>query len=156
MKKQLLTALSVIMAVLMLTGCGQKTETEVAPTKVKDKVKDSYNVDAVAQAVALTAYKDQAWMKRNAAKIVKTRERLTKALMKRGWDVLPSEANFIFAKPPAGNTDATEIFALLKKRNIFTRYFAGPKTGDRLRITIGTEEQTTKLLEALDALCQQA
>lgn len=120
------------------------------------KVKDSYNVDAVAQAVALTAYKDQAWMKRNAAKIVKTRERLTKTLMKRGWDVLPSEANFIFAKPPAGNMDAAEIFALLKKRNIFTRYFAGPKTGDRLRITIGTEEQTTKLLEALDALCQQA
>ncbi|MBP5790767.1 MAG: aminotransferase class I/II-fold pyridoxal phosphate-dependent enzyme [Kiritimatiellae bacterium] len=120
------------------------------------KVKDSYNVDAIAQAVALAAYKDQGWMKRNAAKIKKTRTFLTKELEKRGWDVPPSEANFVFAKPPEGGPDAKATFEALKERKIFTRYFAGAKTGDRIRITVGTDEQTRILLEAIDAIHKQA
>ena len=72
-----------------------------------------------------------------------------KALERRGWDVLPSEANFVFAKPPAG-ASAAEVFAYLKSRNIFVRYFPGPLTGDRVRITIGTDEQMKTLLAALD------
>jgi len=112
------------------------------------KVKDSYNVDAVAQAVALAAVKDQRWMKANVAKIVKTRAAVTAELVRRGWDVLPSESNFVFAQPPAGKK-AADIFAALRERNIFVRYFPGPKTGTRLRITIGTEAQMKKLLAAL-------
>ena len=114
------------------------------------KVKDSYNVDAIAQAVALAAYKDQRWMKANARKVVRTRKAFTKALEKRGWDVLPSESNFVFAKPPAPQ-QAAEIFAYLKTKEIFVRYFPGPLTGDRLRITVGTDEQMKTLLAALDA-----
>jgi len=111
------------------------------------KVKDSYNVDAVAQAVALAAVEDQAWMKANVAKVVKTRARVVSALVKRGWDVLPSESNFLFAKPPRAK--ACDLFDALRKRNIFVRYFNGPKTGDRLRVTIGTDTQMNKLLAAL-------
>ena len=113
------------------------------------KVKDSYNVDAVAQAVALAAARDQGWMRANTARIVKTRRRLSDALSSRGWDVIPSEANFVFAKPPP-RAKAADLFARLKAKNIFVRYFPGPKTGDRLRITIGTDAQTRKLLAALD------
>jgi histidinol-phosphate aminotransferase len=113
------------------------------------KVKDSYNVDAVAQAVALAAIRDQKWMLANRDKVVKTRGRFTAALEKRGWDVIPSESNFVFAKPPAPET-AKDLFVWLKAKNIFVRYFPGPKTGDRLRITIGTEGQMKALLSALD------
>lgn len=121
------------------------------------KVKDSYNVDAVAQAVALAAVKDQSWMKANTAKIKRSRAALTDALERRGWDVIPSEANFIFARPPAPKgqaaAEAARIFDALRKRNIFVRYFPGPKTRERIRITIGTEAQMKKLLKALDGIC---
>ena len=113
------------------------------------KVKDSYNVDAIAQAVALAAVRDQAWMRANVTKVVKTRTRFIHALESRGWDVIPSESNFVFAKPPAP-AKAASIFEELRARNIFVRYFKGPKTGDRLRITIGTDRQMKALLAALD------
>ena len=121
------------------------------------KVKDSYNVDAVAQTVALAAVRDQAWMKANVAKVVQTRTRLAAELVRRGWDVLPSESNFLFAKPPAdrGNRRsdagrrAEAIFCALRRQNIFVRYFSGPKTRDRIRITVGTDAQVRKLLKAL-------
>ena len=113
------------------------------------KVKDSYNVDAVAQAVALAAVRDQAWMRSNVAKVVKTRARFVRELESRGWDVIPSESNFVFARPPAP-AKAAALFESLRARNIFVRYFPGPKTGDRLRITIGTDGQMKALLAALD------
>ena len=117
------------------------------------KVKDPYNVDAIAQAVALAAYQDRAYHRKTVAAVVKTRKAFSKALAKRGWDVLPSDANFVFAKPPAP-ARAADLFAALKKREIFVRYFPGPLTGDRLRITIGTDEQMATLLAALDEMAQ--
>jgi len=113
------------------------------------KVKDSYNVDAIAQAVALAAVKDQKWMRGNVEKVVKTRARFAAALAKRGWDVMPSESNFLFAKPPAP-AKAADLFAYLRSKNVFVRYFSGPKTGDRLRITIGTDGQMRALLAVID------
>lgn len=113
------------------------------------KVKDSYNVDAVAQAVALAAVKDQKWMLRNVARVVKERAKLTKALEKRGWDVLPSESNFVFARP--GGANAKEIFEMLRSKNVFVRYFSSPKTADRIRITIGTPAEMKKLLSVLNS-----
>ena len=123
------------------------------------KIKASYNVDAIAQVLALAAAKDQRWMKANVAKVRKTRSRLTRELEKRGWDVIPSESNFVFAKPPANQDGkaanaAKSIFEKLKANNIFVRYFPGPKTRERLRITIGTNDETDALLAALDALGQ--
>ena len=113
------------------------------------KPKPSYNVDAVAQAVALTALKDGAYHRKTVAKVIKTRAAFEKALAKRGWDVIKSEANFVFTKPPTGDA-ANDIFSYLRDRNILVRYFPGPITGDWLRITIGTDGQMKTLLAALD------
>ena len=115
------------------------------------KIKDSYHIDAIAQAVALAAVTDQKWMKKNAQRVIATRKRFTAELVKRGWDVIPSESNFVFAKPPAGNK-AEDVFKALKKDGIFVRYFNGPKTKDRLRITIGTDSQMKKLIHATEKL----
>ncbi len=101
------------------------------------KIKDSYNVDAVAQAVALAAFTDCEYHRECVEKVVKTREFFTAELQKLGWDVIPSQANFVFAKP--NRMPAAELFAILREKNIFVRYFPGELTGERLRITIGTE-----------------
>ena len=114
------------------------------------KVKDSYNVDALAQAVALAAVRDQRHLKANVRKIVAEREALAAELAGRGWDVLPSSSNFLFARP-AGMT-AAKLFAALREANVFVRYFPGPRTGSRLRITVGTPEQDRRLLKAIDRI----
>ena len=114
------------------------------------KVKDSYNVDALAQAVALAALNDLPWMRANVAKVRRTRTRVAKELTRRGWDVLPSESNFLFARP--AHRPASALFEALRAQNIFVRYFKGPRTGDRLRITIGTDDEMATLLAALAAL----
>jgi histidinol-phosphate aminotransferase len=111
------------------------------------KIKDSYNMDMLAQAVALAALSDLAYMKANVQKIRATRARLTQELTIRGWKVCPSQTNFLFARPPTGN--AKDIFDALKQSKIYVRYFPSPATGEYLRITIGTEEQTDKLLAVL-------
>ena len=114
------------------------------------KVKDSYNVDALAQAVALAALADLPWMRRNAAKVQKTRDATADELRRRGWDVPPSQSNFLFAKP--AHRPAAEIFEELRRRNIFVRYFPGPRTGDRLRISVGTDADMDTLLDVLAEL----
>lgn len=114
------------------------------------KIKDSYNVDAVAQTVALAAFEDEAYHRETVAKVVEAREALVARLRGRGWDAPASESNFVFARPPAG-ADAASLFAALRGRGVFVRYFPGPKTGDRLRITVGTPEQNAAFLAAADA-----
>ena len=125
------------------------------------KIKDSYNVDAIAQTLALAAVKDQKGLKATVRKVLATRAWFVAALEKRGWDVLPSEANFIFARPPVNGVRgagcrvrvaevAERVFAKLRERNIFIRYFKGPKTGDRVRISIGTDAQMKRVLSEID------
>ena len=115
------------------------------------KVKDSYNVDAIAQDVALAAFNDRAYHRRTVAAVVRTRNAFAQELLRRGWDVEPSDSNFLFAKPPA-RAGAADVFEALRRRRIFVRYFPGPLTGDRLRITIGTDAQMETLLSALDRI----
>jgi len=114
------------------------------------KVKDSYNCDALAQAVAFAALSDQDWMRQNVAKVVTTRTAVTAELRRRGWDVPDSQTNFLFARP--AHRPAAEIFERLRGRHIYVRYFTGPETGDRLRVTIGTDADMTALLAALEEL----
>lgn len=113
------------------------------------KIKDSYNVDAIAQALALAAIKDQRWMESNARKIIETREYFSEELSKRNWDVIPSAANFVFAKPPKG-IKAEEIFEYLKTCNIFVRHFKTPNTRRHIRFSIGTPSEMNKTLSAID------
>ena len=114
------------------------------------KVKDSYNVDALAQAVALAALNDLPWMRASVAKVRSTRARVARALVELGWDVPASEANFLFARP--AYKPAKELFAALRDEHIYVRHFPGPRTGDRLRITIGTDEQMDAFLAAVARL----
>ncbi len=111
------------------------------------KIKDSYNMDMLAQVVGLAALNDLPYMRENVRKIRATRDRLMAELRRRGWRVCDSQTNFLFARPPDG--DAKKTFEALKAAKIFVRYFPGPVTGEYLRITIGTEKQTDALLKQL-------
>lgn len=112
------------------------------------KIKDSYNVNAITQALALAAFEDEAYMRAQADKIIATREKTAAALAASGYHVYPSATNFLWVRPPAGQ-DAAKIFAMLRERKILIRYFPGPTTGHCLRITIGTDEQMNALLGGL-------
>ena len=111
------------------------------------RVKDSYNVDAVAAAVGAAAIRDVAYTRETVERIRATRTRLGEALAARGFRVWPSEANFVLARPADG--DARRLYEGLKQRGVLVRYFAEPGLADKLRITVGTEEQTTRLLDRL-------
>jgi len=116
-----------------------------------DKIKDSYNTDVLAQRVALAAVRDQAWMLRNVTAVRGTRSLSARRLQDRGFLVLPSQTNFLFARVPPGR-DAAALYAALRERLVFIRYFPGPRTGDWLRITIGTDEQMDRFFAELDSL----
>jgi len=111
------------------------------------KVKDSYNINTLSQKIALTALQDQNYFKQNIVKIRKTRRRVTFALNKAGFEVVPSQANFVFVSPPDRNGE--QLYLDLKEKGILVRWFAGPVTGRYIRITIGTDKETDKLLEAI-------
>ena len=112
------------------------------------KLKDSYNVDRLAQAIALAAMEDIPWMQANARKIVATRKRMETELVKRGFEVVPSAANFLFVRPPK-STSAADLFLKLRNANILVRYFPGPRTGDYLRVSMGTDPEMDAFLAAI-------
>ncbi len=111
-----------------------------------DKVRDSYNLDAISQAVALAAIEDQAYMRTNVSRIIATRGRLAAALTELSFGVFPSETNFLWVRPPV---DAEGLYLALKERNVFVRYFTGIRTAGFLRITVGTDAEVDRLLMAL-------
>lgn len=111
------------------------------------KVKDSYNVDVVATALATAAIKDQDYFRQTTEKVKKARELLIGQLSDLKFKVPASHANFVLAE--TGNRPANEIYDELVQRNIFVRYFDMPGLADKLRITVGTTEQNEKLILAL-------
>jgi len=114
------------------------------------KIKDSYNVDAAAQALAAAALSDRRSMKRNVMRIRATRERLSVALREMGFSVYPSQTNFVWAEP--GGMGAAELFAALRERGILIRYFDAPRTRAYVRITVGTDKEIDRLLAAIGEL----
>jgi len=111
------------------------------------KVKDSYNVDAVAIAAATAAIQDQKYFKENVEKVKRSREILAAQLRALKLQVPESFANFVLAERK--NHKASEIYDKLVQRNIYIRYFDLPGLENKLRITVGTEEQNDKLILAL-------
>ena len=111
-------------------------------------VKDSYPVDRCAIAGAHAALEDDAHHRRIVETVRVERERLTQGLRRLGWDVLPSEANFVFARPPAGMR-AGDVAALLHRQRILVRHFADPGVDDRLRISVGDAAGVDRLLAAV-------
>jgi histidinol-phosphate aminotransferase len=115
-----------------------------------EKVKDSYNCDALSIAGATAAIEDQDWLKANTAKILATRARLAKSLAGLGFSVLPSEANFVWCTHSAH--PAQPLYAALKNERILVRYMNYAGFGDGLRISVGSDEEINTLLEKLAAL----
>ncbi|AFZ35677.1 histidinol phosphate aminotransferase apoenzyme [Stanieria cyanosphaera PCC 7437] len=114
------------------------------------KVKDSYNIDAIATAVGTAAMKDQAYKNECANQVKISRTKLTTDLKNIGFEVLNSQGNFVLATPQ--NNSAEYLYQELKQRGILVRYFKQPGLEDKLRITVGTEAQNQTLLEALISL----
>ena len=114
------------------------------------KVKDSYNVDAVAARVGAAAIADVSYTRAQVTRIRDARRRLGAALADLGFRVWPSQANFVLARPPDGN--ARRLYEGLRSRDILVRYFDEPRLADALRITVGTEAQNARLTAALAAL----
>lgn len=119
-----------------------------------DRVKDSFNsypLDRFAQAGALASIEDHAYFESICARVAASRDRLVAALAGLGFEILPSAANFIFARHPSH--DGAKLAAALRERSILVRHFRQPDRISRfLRITIGTDAQCDTLLDALKAI----
>ena len=114
------------------------------------KVRDSYNVNGLGQIAAEATLDDLKFYHVNFKKIIATREMLSRELTKLGFRVLPSQTNFILAKPPL--FPAKEWLQKLRDRKILVRWFSAPEVKDYLRITIGTDTEAKALLKAVRAI----
>lgn len=118
-----------------------------ALTRVKDSF-NSYPLDRFAQAGAAASMADRAWFDDCRNKVIASRTRLVAALAELGFSVLPSGANFVFARHPA--FAGADLAAALRERGIIVRHFSKPQRIDPfLRITVGTDPQCDELLAAL-------
>ncbi len=113
------------------------------------KVKDSYNIDAIAIQVGSAALRDQSYKCACADKVKGSRARLTEALQALGFKVWPSQANFVLTQPPQS---AQNLYHSLKENGILVRYFNQPGLDDKLRITVGSPEQNQQLVTLLSTL----
>ena len=122
------------------------------PALIRDltKVKDSYNCDMLSLAGAQAALDDQEYRLEARARIVQTRVRLTAALERMGFVVLPSQANFVWAQ--RADRAIRPIFEELKRRRILVRYMAYAGHPDGLRISVGTDTEVDRLLEELQKI----
>lgn len=115
-----------------------------------ERVKNSFNsypLDRMAIAGAAAAFEDQEHFESTRQAVIHSREQLTRALEAQGFEVLPSAANFIFARHP--QQDAAQIAAKLREQGVIVRHFKHPRIDQFLRITVGTPEQNQALLDAL-------
>ncbi len=114
---------------------------------------NSYTMNLVTQICGAESVKDEVYFKKTVDKIIATREDAKIKLKNLGFNFPDSKSNFIFA---SHNTKpANEIFDELKKRKIFVRYWNKPRISNYLRITVGTPEEMTSLLNALEEITAQ-
>jgi histidinol-phosphate aminotransferase len=110
------------------------------------KIRDSYNVNGLGQIAALATLADLPYYRANFRRIVATRERLVRELEKLGFDILPSQTNFIFAQPP--KFPAKTWLRKWREHRVLVRWFGYPETKSYVRITIGTDAEIDALLRA--------
>lgn len=114
------------------------------------KVKDSYNCDALSIAGATAAIDDQEWLAETRATILATRARMTEALRELGFIVIDSQANFVWCTHDS--TPAEQLYRELKQSGVLVRYMLYAGWGDGLRITVGTDDQVDACLSLLRGL----
>jgi len=111
------------------------------------KVKDSYNIDTIAITLGSAAMRDQVYKNACVDKVKVSRTKLATDLKNLGFSVLGSHGNFVLAAPLEGNAEF--LYLALKERGILVRYFKQSGLDDKLRISVGTNEQNQILMEAL-------
>jgi histidinol-phosphate aminotransferase len=117
------------------------------------RVKDSFNsypLDRLAEAAAVAAMKDRAYFRETCDKVIESRNKVVTGMQELGFEVLPSAANFVFARHP--DYDAAELAAGLRKEGVIVRHFTKRRIDQFLRITIGTPSENQHLLSVLDTL----
>lgn len=117
------------------------------------RIKDSFNsypIDRLAAAGAVAAMDDRDWFENNRKKVIASRKTLTDGLTQLGFEVVPSQANFVFARHPS--FAGADLAAALREKKILVRHFAKPRIDQYLRITVGSDAQVATLLAALTAI----
>ena len=120
-----------------------------ALTRMKNSF-NSYPLDKLAQAGARASVLDSAYFEQTCQQVIDLRESLTSQLIALGYQVLPSHANFVFARPAEGNASA--VASALREQGIIVRHFDKPRIQEYLRITVGTQAQHERLINALTAM----
>ena len=120
-----------------------------ALTRMKNSF-NSYPLDKLAQAGARASVLDTAYFEQTCQQVISLRESLVDDLNNLGYRVLPSNANFVFARPREGNASA--VASALREQGIIVRHFDKPRINEYLRITVGTAAQHERLIEALTAM----
>ena len=114
------------------------------------RIRDSYNVNGLAQIAASATLKNLSYYQRNFRRVTESRSRVAEALTGLGWTVLPSQTNFILARPPG--PPARQWLEDLRRQKILVRWFASPDLESFLRITIGSESEMDTLLKTIRGL----
>ncbi|MBA3480244.1 MAG: histidinol-phosphate transaminase [Pirellulales bacterium] len=115
-----------------------------------NKVKDSYNCDALSIAGATAAIDDRAWFDRTRGAILTTRSRLTAELQRLGFTCVDSQANFVWCRH--ATTASKDLYQRLKAAGVLVRYMNYAGWGDGLRISVGSDEQIDALLAKLEPM----
>ena len=114
------------------------------------RIRDSYNVNGLAQIAASATLKNLSYYQRNFRRVTESRSRVAQALTGLGWTVLPSQTNFILTRPPG--PPARQWLEDLRRKKILVRWFASPNLESFLRITIGSESEMDTLLKTIRGL----
>jgi histidinol-phosphate aminotransferase len=133
--------------------CFQRVGYFVGPPRLiqaLEKIKDSYNVNGLGQIAAEATLDDLGYYRDNFKRILHTREKLTNDLTGLGFEVSPSQTNFIFVRPP--KLPAKDWLEALRTRKILVRWFKDPAVSDYLRITVGTDAEAALLVKASKAI----
>ncbi|MCG6659827.1 histidinol-phosphate transaminase [Halomonas campisalis] len=120
-----------------------------------ERVKDSFNsypIDSLASALAIASLEDREHFDACRERIITTRERTRQRLAALGFEVLPSQANFVLVRHP--EHDAAQLFVGLRERGILVRHFNTEALRDFLRISIGTDDEMDSLIEVFELLCR--
>ncbi|WP_133492448.1 histidinol-phosphate transaminase [Alcanivorax sp. 24] len=119
-------------------------------TRIKDSF-NSYPLDRLAVAAGKAAFEDDAWFRQGRDQVMEQRDWLTGQLAERGFDTLPSAANFVFTRHP--DHRGADLARGLREQGVIVRHFGKPeRIADYLRITIGNAKQNQTLVAALDRL----
>jgi histidinol-phosphate aminotransferase len=117
------------------------------------RVKDSFNsypIDRLALAAGIAAFEDEDYFRQTCRQVAQDREALIAKLERLGFQVIPSAANFVFARHP--DRHAADLAAQLREAKVIVRHFRQPRIDQYLRITVGTPQQNQRLIAALESL----